>query len=88
MKNDTISRRGAIEVASRECHEFRGIFVDIERGLKELPTEEGEEQKEPCEVCKSLENGDTLYSMSGWDGGIGFDYIHNIKYCPVCGRKL
>lgn len=46
------------------------------------------EQKEPCLACESLENGDTLYFMSDWDGGIGFDYIRNIKYCPVCGRKL
>lgn len=88
MKDDTISRRSAIEVASRECHEFRGIFANIERGLKELPTEGREKQKEPCSICKSLENGDTLYSMSDWDGGIGFDYIRDIEYCPVCGRKL
>ena len=35
-----------------------------------------------------LEQGDTLYVMSSWDGGIGFDYIHDIKFCPVCGNKL
>ena len=43
-----------------------------------------------CECCsyKSLEDGDTLYTYSSWDGGIEFNYIRNIKYCPVCGRKL
>ena len=46
------------------------------------------EQKEPCSVCEGLEDGDTLYVHSDWDGGIAFDYINNIKYCPVCGRKL
>ena len=85
--SDLISRQAAIEVASRECHELRGVFSDIEHGLKELPSAQ-EEQKEPCWACKSLENGDTLYAMSDWDGGIGFDYIRNIEYCPVCGRKL
>ena len=35
---DTISRQAAIDVASRECHEWRGIFSDIEQGLKELPS--------------------------------------------------
>ena len=35
-----------------------------------------------------LEQGDTLYVMSSWDGGIGFDYIHDINFCPVCGNKL
>lgn len=45
--------------------------------------------EEEC-VCKDrgLEKGDTLYISSDWDGGIGFDYIHNIKFCPVCGREL
>ena len=28
-----------------------------------------------------------MYESSGWDGGIGFDYVY-IKYCPICGRKL
>ena len=41
-----------------------------------------------CNICENLEDGDTLYVSSDWDGGIGFDYIRDIKYCPVCGRKL
>lgn len=41
-----------------------------------------------CEFCKNHEDGDTLYEMSDWDGGIGFDYIRNIHYCPLCGKKL
>lgn len=42
----------------------------------------------PCEVCYYLEDGDTLYKFSDWDGGIGFDYIRDISYCPKCGRRL
>lgn len=41
-----------------------------------------------CEFCLNHEQGDTLYESSDWDGGIGFDYIRNIKYCPLCGRML
>ena len=41
-----------------------------------------------CEFCRNHEQGDTLYESSDWDGGIGFDYIRDIKYCPLCGRKL
>ncbi len=41
-----------------------------------------------CEFCQNHEQGDTLYEPSDWDGGIGFDYIRNIKYCPICGKKL
>ena len=41
-----------------------------------------------CQVCQDMENGDTLYSETSWDGGIGFDYIRGIKFCPVCGRRL
>ena len=48
------------------------------------------EKEYGCEVCRyhELETGDTLYHYSSWDGGIGFDYIHNIRYCPVCGKEL
>lgn len=41
-----------------------------------------------CKFCRNHEEGDTLYESSDWDGGIGFDYIRDIKYCPVCGCKL
>lgn len=46
-------------------------------------------EEEKC-VCKEygLEKGDTLYVSTSWDGGIGFDYIHHIKFCPVCGKEL
>lgn len=41
-----------------------------------------------CKVCKSLESGNMLYQLSDWDGGIGFEYIHGIRFCPVCGGKI
>lgn len=49
---------------------------------------ETRKQKEPCDLCPNLEKGDTLYQSSDWDGGIGFDYIWDIQYCPKCGRRL
>ena len=55
--------------------------------ISALPSAESE-QKEPCSAWEGLEDGDTLYAHSDWDGGIGFDYIRDIKYCPVCGRRL
>ena len=41
-------------------------------------------------ICEAfgLEKGDTLYISADWDGGIGFDYIRDIKFCPVCGKEL
>lgn len=41
-----------------------------------------------CVFCSSHEDGDTLYDMGDWDGGIEFNYIRNIHYCPICGKKL
>ena len=43
-----------------------------------------------CRLCETgeLEEGDTLYIMSSWDGGIGFDYVEPVKFCPLCGKKL
>lgn len=41
-----------------------------------------------CDFGKCHKQGDTLYEPSDWDGGIGFDYIRDIKYCPLCGGLL
>lgn len=41
-----------------------------------------------CSFCEEHEKGDTLYESSSWDGGIGFDYIYDIKFCPLCGKEL
>ena len=35
---DLIKRDDAIKVASRECHELRGIFSRIEKGINSLPS--------------------------------------------------
>ena len=45
-------------------------------------------ETKPCELCSKLSAGDTLYSMSSWEEGMEFDKIHDIKYCPLCGRPL
>lgn len=34
-----------------------------------------------------LEEGDTLFYESSWDGGIQYEYIYPIHYCPICGKK-
>ena len=49
-----------------------------------------EKPKSGCEICKQygLEQGDTLYRWSDWDGGIGFDEIRPIQFCPICGKEL
>lgn len=36
---------------------------------------------------KGLESDDILYSSSDLNSGIDFDYIRDIKYCPVGGSK-
>lgn len=70
-------------------------LVDKEKEhIKSLPSEKDKLPDidvgdiKPCEVCDYLEDGDTLYKSSDWDGGIGFDYIRDIRYCPKCGRRL
>ena len=72
-----------------ECNGMRNMKERSILALKELPSIEVP-FSEPCDVCRwhGLEDGDKLYRSSDWDGGIGFDYIRNIHYCPVCGRRL
>ena len=46
--------------------------------------------KENCPLCKydELEYGDTLYKFSSWDGGVGYEYVWPVRFCPLCGREL
>jgi len=41
-----------------------------------------------CKFCQYHYMGDTLYESADWDNGIGFDYIRDIKFCPICGKEL
>lgn len=41
-------------------------------------------------ICEreELEQGDTLYYHTSWDGGEEYSYIRPIRYCPICGKEL
>ena len=58
----------------------------IEKLQKEIPPKEN--WKESCEFCKCHEQGDRLFEASDWDNGYGFEFVNDIKYCPICGKKL
>lgn len=94
--DDTISRQMAINAI------WNGINMDIytkevKEILEELPSVQSE-RKAPtsykeqlsldCSFCRQHECGDKLYESADWDGGIGFDYIRDIRFCPICGREL
>ncbi len=90
---DTISRQDAIDAIMGQPPEphYPSWYAEW---LKQLPSAQPNvpdndvDDIKPCEVCDYLEDGDTLYKSSDWDGGIGFDYIRDIRYCPNCGRRL
>lgn len=93
---DTISRQAAIDALSY-CQTYlfdsrdddkKISLEDAEYAIEQLPSAQPEQSTEPCEFCRNHEKGNTLYESSTWDGGIGFDYIDNIKFCPICGREL
>lgn len=60
----------------------------LHMAIKAMKEMEKDEAAKACDACGDLEAGDTLYAMSSWDGGLGFDYIRSIRFCPVCGRRL
>ena len=86
--DDLISRQKAIEVASRECHELRGVFSDIEQGLKELPsvqktgkwmTQDNNKSNGIMTTCVYY------YPKCSECGGVGnFD----MNFCPNCGADM
>ena len=91
--DDLISRQAAIDAI------WDGINMDIyTREVKEIleelpsarkaPTSDKEQLSLDCSFCRQHECGDRLYESSDWDGGIGFDYIRDIRFCPICGREL
>ena len=96
---DAISRQAAIDALDNHkysnhfCKEHRidrsinlGMAHIVINNLPSVTPQQKVEQK-PCEFCTDLYKGDTLYQMTSWDGGIGFDYVY-AKFCPICGRKL
>lgn len=95
--DDSISRQAAIEALADYISNVDKVYstgrlsdadcrdaAESVLGVDVLPSA----QPEPCELCSNLEKGDTLYQYSDWDGGIGFDYIRDIQFCPKCGRRL
>ena len=83
---DLISRQAAIDAMSAWDWQELYLPIHFKQLLEELPSA----QSASCEVCDTygIEDGDTLYISSDWDGGIGFDYIRDVHYCPRCGRRL
>ena len=91
---DKVSRQAAIDACIR-VRELRA-YDEIEE-IKALPSAQSdrmapmsyEEQLSlDCSFCREHECGDTLYESSSWDGGMGFNYIEDIQFCPICGREL
>ena len=60
----------------------------LKMGIEALKADVQPVRHDPCDVCDGLEDGDTLYIYSEWDGGIEFDHIRDIHFCPKCGRRL
>lgn len=97
--DDLISRQAAINALERYVDSLQMIsWEECINTLRDLPVVESKHEVAPisykeqlsldCDFCRQHECGDTLYESSSWDGGIGFDYIRNIRFCPICGRKL
>ena len=93
--DDLISRQAVIDEIEERKFANRTVIPVVselnrlEGYILRLPSAQSAQPK-PCDLCKKygLEDGDTLYCSADWDGGIGFDYIRDIHYCPKCGRRL
>ena len=96
--DDLISRQAVHDlIIETDPYWAEGMTRAIYDGVSKLPSTQPE-RKAPvsykeqlsldCSFCRQHERGDTLYESSDWDGGIGFDYIRNIRFCPICGREL
>jgi len=82
---DTISRQAAIDVASRECHELRGIFSYIEQGLKELPSAQPRKGKW-IEVSRYYEAITCKCSLCGQKMTTP---VHTrMNFCAKCGADM
>lgn len=84
MSDRLLKESDVLKIAFQLPLVVNSAFADA---VKALPSAD-RPSVEDCEFCQNHEQGDTLYEPSDWDGGIGFDYIRDIKYCPLCGGLL
>ena len=95
-RKDAISALKTLEESAPTAQHVSAIF-DCEDTIRALSPAESahkapisfEEQLSlDCNFCRQHECGDTLYESVYWDGGVSFDYIRDIRFCPICGREL
>ena len=65
------------------CDYCQLSYCSYERNSKEC-----QESRIICNFCQNHYKGDTLYEREDRDFGFGFNYIYDIKYCPICGKEL
>ena len=93
--DDLISRQAAIDIASKQCMEFRGIFGRIEDDLKDLPSVQPERKKGEW-LEKAYHDTDPIdewqsakCSACGKYHTTPFVYyFDNFNYCPNCGAEM
>lgn len=70
--DDVISRKWLMECVDEGWIKFdtekdTNTYIHLVRDI----APPAQPKSNPCEVCKYLEDGDTLYQSSDWDGGNG-----------------
>ena len=58
-------------------------------GQKDVKPANSTHDSDYCEFCANHRKGDKLYQEDvSYDGALGFDYVRDIKFCPICGKEL
>ena len=95
QSKDTIYREDAIEVASRECQEFRGIYSRIEEGINGLPSADTFEITKEA-LIEAIDNaetvGDVVENIINRPQGTYTNSEENVEWyateatCNLCGE--
>lgn len=88
MNDDLISRQAAIDVASCECGELRGVFGRIEEKLKYLPPAQPERKTGKWLIDRGLYKCSSCNQLwtEWWAVSKPIERMNKeMPYCPVCG---
>lgn len=86
MKNDTISRKDAIDAIFKTCRRTCSLSHALEKVFEQLPSVQSESKTGKwIEAYDPFNRISGRCSVCGWEAHLYEDDVIGMNYCPNCG---